>query len=128
MSREGDPPLVEVECREGVAIVRFPSKMFQRAETEALQGKMEELFLRGVTTFIFDLGDCLYISSEGLGTTARYWKFCRDRHKGRMAVVMGEETDPEVQNLFEIIGLAAVIGSAVRPTVDDALKYLKTFS
>ncbi len=45
-----------------------------------------------------------------------------------MAVVLSASSGNEVRNLFEIIGLSHMIGSAIQPTLDDAIIYVKNFS
>jgi hypothetical protein len=45
-----------------------------------------------------------------------------------MAAVVPLDPENEVRNLFEIIGLARMIGNALQPTLADAIKYLKEFA
>jgi len=83
---------------------------------------------QGFRRFIIDLSTCEYISSEGLTCTASCWKWCHDEGNGHMVAIVPQNPDNEVRNLFDIIGLSRMIGSALQPALTQALKYLREFS
>jgi anti-anti-sigma factor len=122
----GRASAIRVGCKEGVCVVSFPGKNLQKLEAEELLRATHQE--SGVTRLVLDLSDCEYISSEGLGATARCWKLCHEDGKGQMAVVLPSSPVSEVRNLFEIIGLSRMIGSAIQPTVNDAIAYIQKFS
>jgi anti-anti-sigma factor len=119
---------LRISKRKGFTVVSFTGGDFQKSEAQELARLLEELKKSKKARIVVDLSSCQYISSEGLGTVARCWKWCHDEDNGRMAVVIPSDPSNEVRNLFEIIGLARVIGSAVRPSVDDAVTYLQNFA
>jgi hypothetical protein len=45
-----------------------------------------------------------------------------------MVAIVPLDPANEVRNLFEIIGLSRMIGSALQPTLPQALNYLKEFA
>jgi len=128
MSSEAEAAPVVVEYRGGIAVFSFPSRAFQKKEAEYFSFLLDQLQKQGIHDYIVDLTECDYVSSEGLGATARCWKWCHDQKNGSMAVVLSSSSGNEVRNLFEIIGLSHMIGSAIQPTLDDAIIYVKNFS
>lgn len=113
--------------RRDIPVVAFKGGDFQKPEAQRLLQLLKKVSKDPQPQFILDLSSCRYISSEGLGATARCWKWCHDDGHGKMAVVLPMDAKDEVRNLFEIIGLTRIIGSAIRPSVDDAIEYLKKF-
>jgi hypothetical protein len=83
---------------------------------------------KGLKRFVVDLSTCTYISSEGLTCTAACWKWCHDEGNGHMAAIIPQSPGNEVRNLFDIIGLSRMIGSALQPSLNQALKYLREFT
>jgi hypothetical protein len=83
---------------------------------------------QGFRRFVIDLSTCEYISSEGLTCTASCWKWCHDEGNGHMVAIVPQNPDNEVRNLFDIIGLSRMIGSALQPALTQAVKYLREFS
>jgi hypothetical protein len=45
-----------------------------------------------------------------------------------MTAIIPQTPGNEVKNLFDIIGLSRMIGSALQPTLSQALRYLKEFA
>lgn len=125
--QETRTPKLSLRTRKGIAVITFEGEDFQKPEAQRLLALLKRIAKKPSPRFIFDLSNCNYISSEGLGATARCWKWCHDDGNGKMAVVLPSEPDNEVRNLFEIIGLSRIIGSALRPSVDDAVGYLQKF-
>ncbi|MBD3344288.1 MAG: hypothetical protein GF401_04415 [Chitinivibrionales bacterium] len=119
--------LVEVCLKDDIAVIQFPKKVFQKKEAKEFNAIIESIKEQKYPSIALNLSDCEYVSSEGLGVTAKLWRWCHDEGNGKMAVVLSEDTDNEVRNLFEIIGLARIIGSAIQPSIKDVLNYLKNF-
>ncbi|MDD5674475.1 MAG: STAS domain-containing protein [Chitinivibrionales bacterium] len=119
---------VHVTVENNVAILSLCEPIFLGKQAKELTGVLQNLLKQSIKAFVFNLGDCDYISSDGLGVVASWWRFCHDQGNGAMAVVLPGKPDSEVANLFEIIGLTRMIGSAVQPSVKDALNYLKEFA
>ncbi len=63
----------------------------------------------GQTRFLLDLSTCAYISSEGLGMVSELWKFCTEKPDGRLIVLLSSDPHNEVSNLFETVGLLAIM-------------------
>jgi hypothetical protein len=107
-------------------------KPVQKAFTHLQAGEFHRIFdlLRGnnFRRFILDYSTCEYISSEGLTCTASCWKWCHEEGNGHMVAIVPLDPANEVRNLFEIIGLSRMIGSALQPTLPQALKYLKEYA
>jgi hypothetical protein len=118
----------QVRYKGDVAILKPVEKAF----THLQAGEFNRIFdrLRGndVRRFILDYSICEYISSEGLTCTASCWKWCHEEGNGHMVAIVPLDPGNEVRNLFEIIGLSRMIGSALQATLPQALKYLKEFA
>ena len=121
-------PAFRVTFDEDIAIIRANDRAFMRHQAKEFD-RILDLLRKGTTRrFIADFSACDYISSEGLASAASCWKWCYDDGNGHMAAVVPLDPENEVRNLFEIIGLARMIGNALQPTLADAIKYLKEFA
>jgi hypothetical protein len=118
-------PSFRVTFDEDIAIISPVDKAFMRFQAKEFDRIFELLRKDATRRFILDFSSCDYISSEGLASTASCWKWCHDDGHGQMAAIVPQGPDNEVRNLFEIIGLSRMIGSALQPTLASALKYLK---
>lgn len=99
------------------------------AEATRLSELVIALQEQDVKRYVFDLSALTYISSEGLGTVASCWKWCRDEGRnGAMTVVLSSDPTNSVRNLFEIIGLSRMMGDAVLFSRSDAMAYLKNIA
>ena len=129
MSSNGDlsTPQLRVTLDATTATLSPNESLFLGHQAKELNDILHKLHAQDISGFVFDLTDCSYISSEGLGVLAAWWRFCHEQKKGSMVVVLPTAANNEVSNLFEIIGLSRMIGSAIQPTVKDALNYLKEF-
>ena len=58
---------------------------------------------------MINFGDCQYISSEGLGCVAEFWRECTEKENVLMVSVFNKKPDNQLLNFFEIIGLARVM-------------------
>jgi anti-anti-sigma regulatory factor len=74
---------------------------------------------------ILDFSRCSYISSDGLNTTAQFWKWCKKEKTVAIAIVAVDDKHNEIRNLFDIIGLSAMVGEALAPTVEKAVEFLQ---
>jgi anti-anti-sigma factor len=110
-----------------VAMITPRENMFMKREAKEFPLLVEYQVEQGLTRFVVDLSACDYISSEGLGALAKLWKWCDEEQHGQLAVVLSRDDRNEVANLFDITGLARIMGSAVRPSAPDAVSYLNTF-
>lgn len=97
-------------------------------EAQEFDKLLDKLRLEKYRRFVINLASCDYVSSEGLGVIAACWNWCHDQNNGHMALVLSNDPANEVHNLFEITGLSRVIGSAIQPTLHDALNYIRKFS
>jgi len=121
-------PRFTVTVNDRIAVIAPSVETFMYREAQEFDHLFEQLRGKGFTHFIIELGTCDYISSEGLGAIASCWKWCHDEGMGRLSVILQQNTDNEVSNLFEITGLTRIIGSAIQPTLKDALKYIREFA
>jgi hypothetical protein len=111
-----------------VAILKPVEKAFTLSQALEFDRIFDCLRKNDFRRFVLDYSTCEYISSEGLTCTASCWKWCHEEKNGHMVAIVPQDPKNEVRNLFEIIGLSRMIGSAVQSTLPQALKYLKEFS
>lgn len=121
-------PFFLVSFHDDIAIIRPVDKALLRSQAKEFDRIFELLRKDTTSRFILDFSSCEYISSEGLASTVSCWKWCHDEGHGLMAAIVPQSPENEVRNLFEIIGLSRMIGGALQPTLDDAIKYLKEFA
>ncbi len=120
-SSEGSP--IVIEYRDQIAIIRFPSNVLQKKEAEYFTCQFYDLSEQDIVGLLVDLSGCEYVSSEGLGATARYWKWCKDRKLGFAVLLPGKGS--EVHNLFDLIGLTQMMGDAVQTTLEGAIQFAR---
>jgi hypothetical protein len=118
----------QVRYKGDVAILKPVEKSFTHLQSNEFYRVFDQLRENGFSRFILDYSTCDYISSEGLTCTASCWKWCHEEKNGYMVAIVPLDPRNEVRNLFEIIGLSRMIGSALQPTLPQALKYLKEFA
>ncbi len=111
-----------------VAIFKPVEKAISHIQAREFDRLFNLLRENGHRRFILDFSSCEYISSEGLTCTTLCWKWCHELGNGHMVAIVPKDPKNEVRNLFDIIGLSRMIGSAVQPTLPQALKYLKEFA
>jgi hypothetical protein len=117
-----------VVYKNDVVILKPVAKAFSHFQAKEFDRIIEDLKESGIRRFILDYSSCEYISSEGLTCTAACWKWCHEEKNGHMVAIVPQDPKNEVRNLFEIIGLSRMIGSALQPTLPQALKYLREFA
>jgi anti-anti-sigma factor len=120
--------IINVRIVESIPVLRPLEPDFLGEQAKELSRIVRILRRKRLFGLVLDLSGCEYISSEGLSIIAGCWKWCRERRKGYMGVVLPRSTGNEVVNLFDITGLSRSIGSALQRSVRDAVRYLKKFS
>jgi hypothetical protein len=118
----------QVRFKADVAVLKPFEKKFTHLQAGEFYRIFDRLRVNGITRFVLDYSTCEYISSEGLTCTASCWKWCHEEKNGHMVAIVPLDPRNEVRNLFEIIGLSRMIGSALQPTLPQALNYLKEFA
>ena len=118
----------QIRIKGDVAIVKPVQKAFTHLQAGEFNRIFDLLRENDFKRFILDYSTCEYISSEGLTCTASCWKWCHEEGNGHMVAIVPLDPANEVRNLFEIIGLSRMIGSALQPTLPQALKYLKDYA
>ena len=113
---------------DAIAILQAVDPSFMHFQAQEFDRIFDLLRKKGYRQFILDLTPCEYISSEGLTCVALCWKWCHDEGNGQMAAIVPQNPENEVRNLFEIIGLSRMIGSALQPTLSQAIRYLREFA
>jgi hypothetical protein len=118
----------QIRYKADAAILKPVQKTFTHLQVGEFNRVFNCLRENNISRFVLDFSTCEYISSEGLTCTASCWKWCHEDGNGQMVVIVPLDPANEVRNLFEIIGLSRMIGSALQPTLHQALKYLKEFA
>jgi hypothetical protein len=118
----------QIRYKDDVAILKPIEKTFTHLQAGEFNRIFDRLRKNEFRRFILDYSTCEYISSEGLTCTATCWKWCHEEGNGQMVAIVPLDPANEVRNLFEIIGLSRMIGSALQPTLPQALNYLKEFA
>jgi anti-anti-sigma regulatory factor len=118
----------QIRYRADVAIIKPVQNAFTHLQAAEFNRIFDLLRENNYRRFILDYSTCEYISSEGLTCTASCWKWCHEENNGHMVAIVPLDPSNEVRNLFEIIGLSRMIGSALQPTLPQALKYLKEYA
>jgi hypothetical protein len=117
-------PLFDVRVDREIAVLHVFDKAFLHSHSTEYTRMLAELMEQGTPSFILDLSNCDYISSEGISNVTRSWKACYEEGKGRMAVVVPDDPANEVRNLFDVIGVSHILGNALQPTVEAAVSCL----
>jgi len=118
----------QVTTENNIAILQSLEASFMHPQAQEFYRIFDLLRKQGICRFVIDLSTCEYISSEGLTCTASCWKWCHDEGNGHMIAIVPQNPENEVRNLFDIIGLSRMIGSALQPSLAQALNYLREFA
>jgi|GEM_PF-1285432 len=129
MSPEGIPAsaTIAVTMVDRIPILKPCARSFFSEQAKEFSRLVKSLRRKKQFFLVVDLSECDYISSEGLGIIAACRRWCEEKRRGAMGVVLPPDTDSEVVNLFDITGLSRSIGSALQRSVRDAIAYLKNF-
>jgi anti-anti-sigma regulatory factor len=112
---ESDGPNTEQEKkieaieRDGFIEILIRNQTFLRDEAKEFQSIVSKALSKEITRFLINFGDCQYISSEGLGCIAEFWRNCTEKEDFKMVSLFNEKPVNELLNFFEIIGLARVM-------------------
>ncbi len=106
-------PKVECISRTGFIEIKINNKVFLRDEAKIFQEAVEEGFKKDSEKFLINFQTCQYISSEGLGCVADFWRRCQENPQYIMAALFENESANELLSFFEIIGLARVMESHI---------------
>ena len=117
-----------VTIEKDIAVLQSLDASFMHFQAQEFNRIFDLLRRQGYCRYIIDLSTCEYISSEGLTCTASCWKWCHDDGNGHMVAIVPQKPESEVRNLFEIIGLSRMIGSALQPSLTQAIRYLRDFA
>jgi anti-anti-sigma regulatory factor len=108
-----------------IAILRPCDRAFLHAHATEYNRILDKLRDNGAPHFVLDLSGCDYISSEGISNVTRSWKWCYEENNGTMAVVVPQDTPGEIRNLFDLIGVSRVLGTALQSSVEEGILHLQ---
>jgi hypothetical protein len=100
---------IESVEKDGFFEINIKSQTFLRDESQQFQLMVKNAYSKGYTKFLINFGDCQYISSEGLGCVAEFWRECRENEKCLMVSTFNKKPESQLLNFFEIIGLARIM-------------------
>lgn len=100
---------VLVEKRDSYVLLCPCDGIFVRDSVRDMLTHVRKFQHEGHVRFLMDFSTCGYISSEGLGMISELWKFCGDRAKGKLVVLLSPDPANEVPNLLETVGLLQVL-------------------
>lgn len=120
--------LLTVTMVQSIPVLKPRDEDFQKRESMEFSRLVDILAEEKMFSYILDLQDCNYVSSDGLGAVSSSWDRCTRGKQGAMAVVLPKAPGNEVTNLFDITGLSRTIGSAIQPSIKNAVSYLKNFA
>ena len=109
INNELDGNKLEAIEQDGFLEIVVNSQAFLRDEAKEFQTLTGEAVLQGLTKFLINFNDCQYISSEGLGCIAEFWRKCSENEEHEMVSLFNKKSVNELLNFFEIIGLARVM-------------------
>jgi len=131
MSKEGDKekslPIIESVERNGYTEIRVNNKVFLRDEAREFKKITDEEFGKNTHKFMVNFKSCQYISSEGLGCVADFWRKCSEDQGIAMVALFENEPVNELLNFFEIIGLARVMEDHIFMEIKPAEEFLANF-
>jgi hypothetical protein len=89
--------------------VKIGKRVFLRDEVVSFNKIIDQALAEGQTRFLINFENCQYISSEGLGAVARFWRVCSESEKLKMVSLFHSDPVNELLEFFEIIGLIKVM-------------------
>lgn len=118
-------PKVEAVERDGFVEIIIMGKAFLRDAAREFQNLTGKAISENVKRFLINYKSCQYISSEGLGCVAEFWRQCSEKEDFRMVSLFSAQPMNELLNFFEIIGLARVMEDHIFTGYDEAVNALK---
>jgi hypothetical protein len=118
--------MFSVSFTKDIAVITPQDRAFLNSQIKEFSRIFEDLKAKNCNKFILDFSNSTYISSEGLSLTAQYWKWSSSQVHGGMAIVAEDNGENEIRNLFEILGMSAMIGNALQASVEGAVEYLSS--
>ena len=109
MNDDIDKQKIEVLKKEGFLEIVINSPTFLREQAKNFQAIEKSSIDEGYQKFLINFNTCQYISSEGLGCIAEFWRKCNENKDFIMVALFNQEPANELLNFFEIIGLARVM-------------------
>ena len=124
--KEAAPSSPHVEGVDHAAFyeIKLNQKVFLRNEALEFDKLAEAALKAGARKFLVNFHHCEYISSEGLGVVADFWRKCSEGEDLRMAALFSNSMDNSLLNFFEIIGLARVMASHIFTDYAKAKSFL----
>jgi len=120
-------PIIESIAREGYTEIRVNNKVFLRDEAREFKKITDIEIENNAHKFMVNFRSCQYISSEGLGCVADFWRKCTEEQGIVMVALFDNEPVNELLNFFEIIGLARVMEDHIFMDVKLAEEHLAKF-
>ncbi|MBF0433337.1 MAG: STAS domain-containing protein [Fibrobacteria bacterium] len=117
-------PKIEYLAKDGYTEIAIHAKTFIRDSAREFQAITSEAAGKGESRFLINFKACQYISSEGLGCIAEFWRQCSEHPDKKMVSVFNAEPVNELLNFFEIIGLARVMADHIFTDYDKAVDFL----
>ena len=115
---------LDVVNRDDFLEVIVYSQAFLRDEAKEFQTLTREAIGKGLTKFLINFNDCQYISSEGLGCIAEFWRKCSENEDHTMVSLFNKKSVNELLNFFEIIGLARVMKGYIFTDYNKAQNFI----
>ncbi|MFC1584871.1 hypothetical protein ACFL5V_04935 [Fibrobacterota bacterium] len=115
---------IESLNQDGFLEIKISSKAFLRDEAKEFQLIVNEAMQRDVSRFLINFNDCQYVSSEGLGCIAEFWRKCSEKENITMVSVFSDKPVNELLDFFKIIGLARVMKEHIFTDYNKAREFL----
>lgn len=126
IEEETDKNLPPIACyeREGYLEIGLNRRVFLRKEAAEFERVVEDAVKNGTQKFMVNFNRCEYISSEGLGVIADFWRKCSEEKDLLVVALFSDDKDNTLLNFFEIIGLARVMSNFIFTDYAKAKKIL----
>lgn len=117
-------PKLSAIQQEGYLEILINDKVFLRNEAQDFH-KLTSSFFKGVAgKILVNFNNCQYISSEGLGCIAEFWRKCNDDKAFKMVALFCQQPVNELLSFFEVIGLARVMQGHIFTDYNNAKSFL----
>ena len=123
---ESEEKIITAIRQDGYIEILINSKAFLRDEAKEFQIQTRSAIENEETKFLVNFKDCEYISSEGLGCIADFWRKCSENDNFIMVSLFNQKSVNELLNFFEIIGLARVMQGYVFTDERKAKNFIKS--